>query len=172
MDATDQYRHLRDRVDHLSADLTQLHGPRLVCRPGCAGCCVNLTVFPVEYAAILQDLQVAGVKSLQLDPAAACAFLKDNLCQIYQYRPIICRTHGLPIAFTNSDLAEPEISVSFCPLNFASLDLDEYQFGPDNTLDLDAVNAELVQINAEFEPVQGNAPPRRIPLIQLAEDLK
>jgi uncharacterized protein len=172
MTATDRYRDLRSRVDHLADHLTQLHGPRLVCRPGCAGCCVDLTVFPVEYAAILEDLQAAGAKALQLNPAAACAFLQNNLCQIYKYRPIICRTHGLPIAFTNSDLAEPEISVSFCPLNFASIDLDEYQFGPDNTLDLDAVNTELVWINAEFDPSQEAAPPRRVPLTRLADDLK
>lgn len=172
MTATDRYRDLRSRVDRMADDLAQLHGARLVCRPGCAGCCVNLTVFPVEYAAILEDLRAAGAKGLQLDPSAACAFLKDNLCQIYPHRPIICRTHGLPIAFTNSDLAEPEISVSFCPLNFASLDLDEYQFGAESTLDLDAVNAELAWINAEYEPGHEAEPPRRIALTQLADDLK
>ena len=173
MAAIDRYRDLRARVDRLADDLAVLHGTRLVCRPGCAGCCINLTVFPVEYAAILQDLRSAGTKPLRLDPSAPCAFLKDNLCQIYQYRPIICRTHGLPIAFTHSDLAEPEISVSFCPLNFASLDFDEYVFGPQNTLDLDAVNAELAQINAQHEPGHGHedGPPRRIALTRLADDL-
>lgn len=172
MAATDDYRDMRERVDRVAEGLTRLHGARLVCKPGCAGCCVNLTVFPVEYAAILQDLQASGTKCIQLDPVASCAFLKDNLCQIYQYRPIICRTHGLPIAFTNSALAEPEISVSFCPLSFASLDLDEYEFGPHNTLDLDAVNAELAGINAKYEVEQGDSPAVRIPLVRLADDLK
>ena len=172
MTATDHYRDLRTRVDGLAHELTQMHGTRLVCQPGCDGCCINLTVFPVEYAAILQDLNACGTKTLQLDPSAACAFLKDHLCQIYQHRPIICRTHGLPIAFTSSDLAEPEISVSFCPLSFASIDFDEYQFGPQNTLDLDAVNDELAQINAQYEPHPEGGPARRIALKRLADDLK
>lgn len=173
MTAIQRYRDLRGRVDRLAEELTQLHGVHVVCRPGCSECCVNLTVFPVEYAAIAEELKADGVKGLQLDPTAACAFLKHDLCQIYTHRPIICRTHGLPIAFTNTDAPGEPTSVSFCPRNFANADFDEYEFGPQNTLDLDALNEELARINAAYEAEQAHATVSpRIALIQLKDDLR
>ncbi|MGE5609633.1 MAG: YkgJ family cysteine cluster protein [Bacillota bacterium] len=172
--AIDEYRRLRDRVDQRVDALVESHRRHLACRPGCYECCTNLTVFPVEYHAILAMLRDMGISRLAFDPAAACGFLKDGLCVLYAFRPLICRTHGLPIAFLNEETSPPEYSVSFCPLNFSHVDVEELVFGPDNTLDLDQLNTALFEINLKFIrecPELGFEPTSRIPLGQLATDL-
>src|SRR3954471_24577062 len=95
--AIERYRALRDRVDRAGGRLVDMHCKHLACRPGCHDCCTDLTVSPVEYAAILNDLRRAVVTAdaLPFDSEAACAFLKDGLCMLYRFRPLICRTHGL-----------------------------------------------------------------------------
>lgn len=178
-DAIDQYRVLRDRVDRAAGRLVDMHCKHLACRPGCHDCCTDLTVSAVEYAAILNDLRQAGVTAdaLPFDAAAACAFLKDGLCMLYRLRPLICRTHGLPIAFLNDgdDAPDgPEMSVSFCPKNFTAAVPEDLAFGPESTLDLDELNADLAAISLRFvdEVGVGAAPvPKRIPLRQLRADL-
>lgn len=154
-----------------------MHCKHITCHAGCSDCCTNLTVSPVEYHAILEELRAADVEDLYHDPAAACAYLKGGLCMIYRFRPIICRTHGLPVAFENEDEpGRPEMSVSFCPKNFTGIPPEELEFGPGNTLDLDAINTELAEINLRFLAAAAaddgaREPYRRIPLGQLKADL-
>ena len=177
--AIDQYRALRDRIDRAAGRLGDMHCKHLACRPGCHDCCTDLTVSAVEYAAILNDLRQAGITAdaLPFDPAAACAFLKDGLCMLYRLRPLICRTHGLPVAFLNEpeDAPDgPEMSVSFCPKNFTDVVPEDLAFGPQSTLDLDELNAELAEIGMRFvDEIGAGASPasRRVPLRQLRADL-
>lgn len=173
MKSVEAYRQLRNDVDELSAGLAALHGAHLCCRRGCSGCCTNLSVLPVEYDVILRDLRDAGVTSIIFDPNEPCGFLKDGMCSLYAARPLICRTHGLPIAFTNETFDPPETNVSFCPMNFSEVDLDEYEFGPHNTIDLDRLNGRLQEVNAIYlsELPPSSRPPQRVPLAQLAKDL-
>lgn len=139
----------------MASDLLKIHGPEIVCRPGCSDCCRNLTVWPVEFYAILEDLRSLGFSSLVFDEKETCGFLKDGLCQIYPFRPLICRTHGLPIAFENDSTQEPQISVSFCPKNFRDWEQKKWTFGPENTLQIDRLNEQLSRIHLQFlEEVQ------------------
>ena len=183
-DATDEYRQIRARADRGSGRLTVLHDAHLACRPGCHDCCTELTVSAVEYAAVLADLRAAGVAAGDLPPAeprAACSFLAGGRCGIYRVRPLICRTHGLPVAFRD-DAGDgdgglcPAVSVSFCPKNFTAARPADLEFGPDNTLDLDVLNAELAAANARFLGERPGGPavrePTRVPLKQLRQDLR
>ena len=169
-DPTDNYLALREAVDRRIAELMDLHAGQLACHPRCCDCCVDFTVFPVEYAAILAQLEAAGVR-LRLDEAATCVFLQDGLCSLYEARPIICRTHGLPIAYL--DDASGAMTVSFCPKNFRQADPDDLDFGPENTLDLEWLNGELFAINLAYIAAcrPDLTPTSRVPLRQLAEDL-
>ena len=178
-EAIGQYRRLRDRVDLLSGRLVDLHCKHIACKAGCSDCCTDLTVSPVEYAAILQDLKEAGVRpqAIPHDPAAACAFLKGGLCGLYRFRPLICRTHGLPVAFLNDDGEEgegpPQVNVSFCPKNFTEAEPEDLDFGPENTLGLDGLNEELAEINARYRQEAGgptDGPAARVPLSRLREE--
>ena len=183
-DAVTQYRDLRARIDAASGRLVDLHCKHLACGPGCHDCCTDFTVSAVEYRAILEDLRSQGVTAERLGPAvggAGCAFLTgDGLCGLYRFRPLICRTHGLPVAFEADDEADPTAppakSVSFCPKNFTQAEGEDLDFGPENTLDLDDLNVELAAINAEFQrgttgPGEPPALYRRVPLRQLRDEL-
>jgi len=142
-----QYRQLRQEVDAIAAKLEAVHREQMQCKKGCVHCCVNLTVWPVEFFAILEDLKAAGIKP-GFDPAAGCGFLKNGLCQIYAFRPIICRTHGLPLVYLDDEQDEPVYGVTFCEKNFQ--DADDLAFGPDNTLFMDEINQRLARLQAEF----------------------
>ena len=176
MTGLEQYRALRRETDSRAGELESLHCEHLTCKPGCHQCCVNLSVFPVEFHAILEELrQLASAAELQLDPHATCAFLEQGRCRIYECRPLICRTHGLPVAFLNMDGEEPEMSVSFCPLNFVDAEEDELSFGPGNVLDIDDLNMKLYRANLQFlqeHPEMGFGPSDRIDLRDLVTRLR
>ncbi len=131
------------------------------CRPGCARCCgVRFGVFSVEadrVAAALRELgerapaQRERVRAQALDPAhTACALLLDDRCSIYDERPLICRSHGLPVRSAGR--------VEVCPLNFVQREPPSA-----SVLELDALNAPLSVLARMWEP---DAP--RIELADLA----
>ena len=57
----------------------------------------------------------------------------------------MCRTHGLPLLFTNDDY---EWELSTCELNFT--DYDYENFTPDNTWPQDTYNSKLFMLNKKF----------------------
>jgi uncharacterized protein len=73
----------------------------------------------------------------------ACPLLVDDRCSIYESRPLICRTQGLPLLMEAED---GDQEVDFCPLNFTEAgavdDLDE-----DHLVPLDALNLRLALLN-------------------------
>ncbi len=161
------YYEFRKVADINCMRLSKMHVRQITCKKGCSSCCVNLSVFPVEFEAIKKEMALDGFDpaSIVFDENATCGFLKDDLCQIYKYRPVICRTHGLPIAFLNEDNPDEIFKeVSFCDLNFNDFDDDEgLVFNDDNTLDIDELNTAFFKINYEF----CKDPQKRIPLKDL-----
>jgi uncharacterized protein len=160
----EKYLKLRSYIDLKSENLLKQHGGNIVCKKGCFSCCDNLTLFPVEFEAIKAEMKRDGFSpaKLKFDESLNCGFLKDELCSIYRYRPIICRTHGLPIVFFNDEY--DEWSVSFCELNFTKANLEELSFSEENTLNIDDLNSKLYSINKEFTNSR-----RRIPMKLLIE---
>src|SRR5262249_7706117 len=55
----------------------------------------------------------------------ACPALEgDGRCAIYPFRPVICRTHGLPIRFPGSTARARSLpQIDACPKNFGGRDL-------------------------------------------------
>lgn len=99
--------------------LSELHAERLQCRRGCSACCLDdLTVTRIEAEQIRRghgDL----LSRADPHPVGACAFLdREGACRIYQDRPTICRSQGLPlrVVFEN-ELEEIEERRDICPLN-------------------------------------------------------
>ena len=150
MDPLEGYRLLREQVDAEAARLTALHGDDIVCREGCAACCTNLTVFPVEFFAILREMERDGVDRprIPFDTTAPCGFLHEGLCRIYRYRPIICRTHGLPILFLDDTGGALRWEVSFCEKNFTGP--GPHEFTDETVLDVEELNAMLSHLNHAF----------------------
>jgi len=142
----ERYRKLRNKVNELSEKLAKMHREEMVCKKACSECCMNFQVLPVEYFSILEELKENPPKEYRkLDADAEdCNFLSNDLCQIYQPRPFICRTHGLPLLFMSREGDEWELSV--CPLNFKNFE----DFHGENTFPQDTYNSKLFLINQEF----------------------
>ena len=147
-------------MDRLVAKLQARYSKHLVCRAGCSGCCHHhLSVFPVEAeharAAIealpgptrarVEEQAREVIKLEAQGKPVYCPLLIDDRCSIYDSRPLICRTQGLPLLMEAED---GEQEVDFCPLNFTAAgaidDLDEDHLAP-----LDALNLRLALANLE-----------------------
>lgn len=92
--------------------------------------------------------------------------LVNDRCSIYELRPLICRTQGLPLLLETED---GEAEVDFCPLNFtaenAVADLDEAHLVP-----LDELNLKLALVNLQYCREQGisdDASGQRVPMAEI-----
>ncbi len=148
MDA--RYRTLAERVDAFVARVGARHPDDLRCRPGCDGCCrTRLTITTVEANAIARwaatkPVEVrAAIAAAALgpdDPAAPrCAALDaDGRCRIYPARPLVCRSHGIPIRLRDGR-GLPVITA--CELNFTAA--GPAAADPDCVLDQELVSTTL-----------------------------
>jgi hypothetical protein len=117
---------LRARVDaHFDAALGRSAG-QMRCGPGCTQCCrARPRVLGVEadrIAGALARLEPAvreRVRAQADDPEHAdwCALLVDGRCSVYDERPLLCRSHGLPLAAVDDG---GEAVVDWCQLNFTA----------------------------------------------------
>jgi len=149
-DLLKNYHQLIQRVDGLCRQITGEFITDIACKEGCDACCRHITLFPVEAAVLalaLNDLspeQNCGIRerARNASPATPCPLLNAGRCQLYQFRPLICRTHGMPLLIgTGSDRR-----VDFCPLNFAGVTT----LPGSAIIDLDRLNELLVAVNALF----------------------
>lgn len=142
-----QYLELRNEIDSFSESLTDKHSKHIKCKAGCDMCCMDYSVFPIEFHYILNQLNNNKVKpeininALDED----CIFLNKHRCAIYEPRPIICRTHGLPLIYMNED---EEWELSACELNFTEFDMGK--FTEENTYPQDKFNSKLFVLNKKF----------------------
>ena len=113
-------------LDRATRRLHVLHASRLHCQRGCSACCVDdLTVFDVE--ADLLRLHHAELLATGVPHAAgACAFLDpDGGCAVYEHRPYVCRTQGLPLRWIDARDGQPVELRDICPLNEAGEPLEQ-----------------------------------------------
>ncbi len=136
------------------------HAAALSCRLGCTACCQqDLSVSPIEAAHIRAHLAEHGVpphdgSRTDIDQHALfetlahgkpCSFLSTGGgCGIYEARPLICRTHGLPV------LVEDEVEA--CPLNFQG---EHVELRQDDVLNLNTLNTMLAMINQVYTQTTG-----------------
>jgi uncharacterized protein len=158
----ENYLALLARVDELCSRTAERFASQLSCRAGCDACCRHLSIFAVEAAAIKEALRALPEGKAELirstaensGPESPCPLLHEGLCLLYEARPIICRTHGLPILINR----DGESSVDFCPENFRDL----ASIPGSDVIDLDRLNAILAAINAVY--LKANPGPERLTL--------
>ena len=161
------YHRLRDKVDNLCRGITKLLGDSLACKTGCSSCCLQISVFPVEAASIIEILKKRPPEELLLlkrnlskwDKEDRCTFLSDDLCLIYENRPIICRTHGLPILLAEQNIRRIDI----CPKNCNNIS----QLPGEAVIDLERLNIMLTAVNALYMAELSSKLPDRIKLSDL-----
>ena len=138
-----KYLKLRKTIDNLCDQLHSFHKNHMKCQKGCDFCCMAYEVFPIEL-----DYIQKSIKNEQIETGtsenASCIFLKDHVCQIYEHRPIICRTHGLPLLFMNDEHWE----LSACELNFT--EFSNENFTAENTFPQDKFNSQLFMLNKAY----------------------
>ena len=110
---------LHAEVDAAAATLAEKHAARLKCGRGCSSCCIDeLTVFEVE-ASRIRTHCTELLATAEPHAPGACAFLDDEgACRIYEHRPYVCRTQGLPLLWTEPDDRGAVVERrDICPLN-------------------------------------------------------
>lgn len=145
-----RYRELGDYCDALAQRVRARFGAAWQCRAGCSGCCRLSTVCGLEAVVLLQ----AGLGSRFSDQTKGvgeqCCLLRADRCLVYQHRPLICRTHGLPLASAALTAGE----VDCCPLNLPAL-AEVAELEMDLVLDLDQLTENLMRLNLAFFLVLG-----------------
>jgi hypothetical protein len=115
----DSVLRLHAEIDREAARLEAVHRERLACRRGCHACCVDdLSVFEIEAERIRRN-HAELLRSGAPHPEGACAFLDaGGACRIYEDRPYVCRTQGLPLRWLETDEAGTTLELrDICPLN-------------------------------------------------------
>ena len=146
----ENYQQLIARVDDLCTAIAAALGDQITCSAGCSSCCTSITIFPVEAAAMrealinLPDEKAEEIRRHVSEHADGerCPLLLHHRCLLYEARPIICRTHGLPIIYTSDGQRNSDC----CPHNLTDLD-----FLPGTSVvDLDRLNTLLVAVNSIY----------------------
>jgi len=153
------YYSLQHKVDELCRQITGEFAEYIACHPGCDGCCRDISVFWVEAAAMATALRelspprIAEIRSRVSAgiPEAGCPLLRNGRCDLYEARPVICRTHGLPLL----TLQDREKTVDFCPMNFCGIS----SIPGRAVIDLSRLNTMLVSVNTLFTSEFFNAGP-------------
>lgn len=101
------------------------HASQMECKKGCSKCCqTDISVFEIESERITEWFQLQHpeeqdrLKALWKTPhqQSYCTFLYNDQCTIYEARPLICRTQGLPLFVATENVLD------YCPLNFKNGD--------------------------------------------------
>jgi hypothetical protein len=118
-EASAQLARLHRAIDTMAAPLVTLHAERLQCKRGCHACCLDgITVFALEAAQIATQ-NAALLEAGEPHPEGACAFLDaEGACRIYEHRPYVCRTQGLPLRWLEERDDEVVELRDTCELNF------------------------------------------------------
>lgn len=153
MDALfENYEALLARVSARCVEIETALSGHMACRKGCSTCCLNISLFPVEAVRLRLAFDALGgerkatvlARADESTDEGPCPLLDEGgACLLYDHRPVICRTHGLPILFADEKGAR---RVDFCPENFQALE----SLSGDAMIDLDALNQMLAAINARF----------------------
>lgn len=106
-DLLQEYRAATAKVDAAVEAISQRRHTEISCHAGCDACCVGgLTVLSVEAFAIQEFVDAVEGDFPTRRGGAACAFLSAaGRCTIYPVRPLLCRTHGLPIRMADPSAA-------------------------------------------------------------------
>lgn len=101
---------------------------QMQCKQGCSKCCqTDISIFEVEAQRVRDWFNsldhekrnsLRQIWHIEVDKKN-CVFLVNDSCTIYEARPLICRTQGLPLFLSS------ENSLDYCRLNFEKGDPDK-----------------------------------------------
>ncbi|WP_437678635.1 YkgJ family cysteine cluster protein [Sorangium sp. So ce131] len=119
------------KVDAFFAGASARLGERMACHTGCNDCCHRrFSVTAIEADALrdalaalpADDRAALAARAQAGDPGVCPALDGAGRCAVYAARPLICRTHGLPIRFAPAGGRVLPV-IDACPKNFVGEDL-------------------------------------------------
>jgi uncharacterized protein len=150
------YQQLCAKVDAFFARVQAKVGDQMQCASGCSSCCQSgLSVTEVEAEALADwwhtqstDMHSAIVANIRQrlgnDNEQSCAALDpQGRCMVYQARPLVCRSHGLPVRMRD-ERSLPVVTA--CDLNFVATGPDAV--ASDLVLDQETLSRTLLAIHA------------------------
>lgn len=139
------------------------YGDYITCKKGCSQCCALSTVNALEAAVISRFIR-ANNTLFSTAPPDRCPLLSNDLCPVYPVRPVICRSHGLPVI--SSRLTNNKID--YCPKNFT--DFPPENLKNEHIINIDQLTENLVRLNLAFCILLGSKElaSQRFPLSELA----
>jgi len=122
-----KYRAYLKYLDKKLGDIFKEQAPYIFCKEGCSSCCEKgeYPFTEVEFAYLMLGVQKAdkttceiienNMKKIKEDKLKnkdrkflyACPFLINKKCSLYEYRGIICRSHGVAFFSQNKQLLLP-----------------------------------------------------------------
>lgn len=176
------YLQLVKKVDQIHRRVMKRYPGEIACRPGCSDCCrVPLTIFPIEAhhlrtgykrlpCTAQQAIAAKIEETLHMRKRKQCALLDEDRCLLHAYRPLLCKTHGLPILLPGKGKRFPS-SLAYCHLNFQGI-ANSSTIPQGLILNLELMNRLLIAINALFLKERGLRPHAlRVPIgLSLLED--
>lgn len=147
----------------------------ITCHAGCSDCCRRFTVTGLEASVIREGLaSLPDARRDELEARArddttdVCPALDaDGRCAIYAYRPVICRTHGLPIRFTEQRAGRSLPMLDACPKNFVGRDLAEVS--PASVMDQTTLSTIVGALDAADADQAGRARGVRVGIVELLQ---
>ena len=99
------YKQFLSELDKKLEEYRLYHKNYIYCQCGCSSCCEqgDYPISQLELEYLMQGFTTLD-NSLKIKiqnnfrnivKSGACPFLTDRKCSVYEYRPIICRVHGL-----------------------------------------------------------------------------
>jgi len=167
------YQRLLNKVDEFNSRIIQRYRKNISCGYGCSDCCQqNLNLLPLEYSFLQKGFallpepmkKIVRKRAAQgLGDHTPCLLLYHGACVLYERRPIICRTHGLPLFIMEGDKERRDC----CPKNFTSYRLEVVP--QTDFLHLERLNTILITINRVFASLTGIEPGIRLALNNLLD---
>jgi Fe-S-cluster containining protein len=136
-------------VDEQSAKLEKIHAERLNCKKGCSACCVDdISVFEIEAENIRKN-HAELIENENPHKKGMCAFLdKNDACRIYENRPYVCRTQGLPFRWFDEFENELVEFRDICPLNDEGVLIEN--LAEEKCWTIGEFEAKLAELQKEF----------------------
>lgn len=139
------YFQLINEIEHITEKLSNIHSQHIKCCKTCSSCCEKFMVLPVEKYIIENQISKANFEIADSN-STSCKYLINNICSIYNFRPVMCRTHGFPLLYFNSDMQTYEFSS--CDMNFIDFELENLT--EDICILMDEINTRLYSLNQKF----------------------
>jgi Fe-S-cluster containining protein len=184
-----EYRALVAKVEQFTQSTFARRRADFRCAEGCASCCgAWLSVSGVEAEEVRAalaamapeeraEVRSRGQRELareQAGEAPRCAMLgEDDRCQVYEHRPLVCRTQGHALRYPHGFIPAEAVSgrasngdLAWCPLNYHAS-----QPRGEDVLDAERVDQILAVVSQRHALAHQREPSARFTLSELAAEL-